>query len=356
MYGLDLLRILSMIGIIGLHIMNNGGMLAAANTIPKLLMIRIAAVICYSSVNIFAMMTGYLYVQRKTVSSANLINLIFTVGFYCIVILAGFVVVKPEVFDGFRGLYIHALFPPLVGRYWYITSYVLLFAMIPYLNALIHSLHAYQYRSMLWILFIFLSVVSTFGLNDYFKIDNGYSPFWLMFCYMVGGYIKLYEEHLFHGNLAKWIAIIVVNILLVIDLWYILGDSVISTTFLIRNYISPFIVAEAAMLLLVFSKITIRSETLKRIVLSLSNSSFGVYTLHSHILIFDYVLAGAFLWTSESGAPAFLCTLIVSPVLIYCVCWVADILRSHFFQWVRIDKFANLIGAGMDRLVGWTQE
>ena len=146
------------------------------------------------------------------------------------------------------------------------------------------------------------------------------------------------------------------NILLVVALWYILGDSVISTAFLIRYYISPFIVAEAAIWLLIFSKITVHNETLKRIVLSLSSSSFGVYIIHSHILIFDYVLADAFTWTSESSAPAFLCTLTVSLVLIYCVCWAVDVLRSRLFRWIRIDILANLIGSGIDRFLGWTSE
>lgn len=351
-FGLDILRILSMLGIVGLHILNKGGWLASADSTPEVLIARIVAVICYCSVNVFAMLTGYLYADRKSVRSSNLLKLILTVVFYCATILAVFALIKPELFFGFRGLYLYAIFPPIAGRYWYITSYVLLFMMIPYINTMIRSLKEIQLRRML--LFLLLSVVSTFGLNDYFKLSGGYSPFWLIFCYIVGAYIKLYKDTLHRKHLLKWSAMLAAVLILALCAWYVLGDSAVGSLFLILHYISPFMVLEAALLLLIFSKITIRHSLSQKLVLSLSNGAFGVYIIHSHILIFDYILVDAFSWTGQHGTLIYVAALIAGLGGIYLVCWIIDVLRSLLFKWLCLDKFADWLGGKLDSFLHWT--
>lgn len=352
-YGLDILRILSMLGIVGLHILNQGGWGASADTALEVLFSRIFAAVCYCSVNVFAMLTGYLYADRKTIRFSNLLKLLFTVAFYCAAILLVFMAIMPQLFDGYRGLYLYAIFPPFVGRYWYITCYVLLFMMIPYLNAMIRSLQEIHFRRLLLILFALLSVVSTFGMNDYFKLSDGYSPYWLIFCYMVGAYIRLHKNDLPKSRIPRWVTILAVDLLLVIGMRYVLGDALANTWFPILGYTSPFMVIEAAVLLLIFSKLTVQHRSMQKCIVSLSNGAFGVYIIHSHILIFDYVMADAFAWAGGSGLLGYIGASFAGLVGIYLVCWAVDIIRGFLFKWLRIDKLADLIGGKVDRFLHW---
>lgn len=64
--GLDILRILSMLGIVGLHIINEGGLRC---TLPinsiSYFVVMILLTILFTSVNIFALLTGYLNINKE---------------------------------------------------------------------------------------------------------------------------------------------------------------------------------------------------------------------------------------------------------------------------------------------------
>ena len=354
MYGLDILRILSMLGIIGLHIMNKGKWGACADSAPEVLILRILSTVCYCSVNVFAMLSGFLYAERRTVRSSNLIRLLFSVAFYSVVILAVFLLGLPQTFARAGHLHLQAIFPPLSSTYWYITCYVPLFLMIPYINALIHTLTEIRFRRMLLILFLLLSVMTTFGMKDYFKLDHGYSLLWLVFCYLLGAYLRLHRMDQPNAEVGKWLGLLLLDILLTVGSWYLLGNDIVWGKLRIVDYVSPFMVIEAALLLLIFSRLTIRRVPLRKIILSLSDASFGVYLIHAHILVFDLLLLNTFLWTKGYGASVYFAAMIGGMLGIYLICWAIDVVRGILFKWLRIDELAELIGGKVDTFLHWS--
>ena len=347
-YGLDLLRIMSMLGVVGIHFLNQGGWMASADSTSKLLIGRVLTSLCFCSVDVFAMLTGYLYVRRETVRTAKVLDLLLTTLFYCVTIPVAIAFLKPGLFRSFSDVYQLAIYPPLMGWYWYVTCYVLLFMMIPYINALIRSLQKLQLSRMLLILFLALSVLTTFGLNDYFKLDDGYSPFWLIFCYMVGAYIKLYKDDLPNHRIWKWIAALTVTIHLVVGLWWILGNEAIRAQTQILYFPSPFMVLQAALLLLIFSKIHFRSVPVRKAITVAGSGAFSVYVIHTHMLVFDYVLVKVFSWTRQPGTLASTAALIAGIMGIYLVCWCIDAIRQLLFKWLRADRFAAWLGRKID--------
>ena len=61
--SIDFLRIMSMLGIVGVHVLNNGGVVESLDHFSVTgIIIYIIRAICYTSVDLFAMITGYLYV------------------------------------------------------------------------------------------------------------------------------------------------------------------------------------------------------------------------------------------------------------------------------------------------------
>lgn len=189
-YGIDIIRIIGMMGIIGLHVINAGGILANSKFINYYI-VDLFNIIFMSSVNLFAIISGYLYIDKK-VNYNSIINLIITTLFYSVVITSIAFFLFPEIFSNLKIL-ISGLFPPVIDRYWYLVSYVFLFFCIPYINIFIKNIDKTILEKLIFIIFILFCIISIFGYVDYFRINEGYSPFWLMYCYIIGAYLKLYD-------------------------------------------------------------------------------------------------------------------------------------------------------------------
>ena len=98
--SIDLLRILSMMGIIGIHVLNNGGGANYSNANDlfsySAYAINLLRSLFYISVNVFAILSGYVYSGRKSVKYRRIIGLWGTVLFYSILITILTIVFKRE--------------------------------------------------------------------------------------------------------------------------------------------------------------------------------------------------------------------------------------------------------------------
>ena len=180
--SIDLLRVLSMFGVVGLHVF--GAVYAGNITNMTVGIIRVFYIPLYCSVNIFALISGYLYLG-KTPQTKSIICIWFTTLFWCVVITG-------VVFMLGRAESIKELVPYLIpystDRLWYITCYSFCFFMIPFLNKLLDILSKEQMLKLLVILLFFLSIVTTITTADRFHIvSNGYSAFWLCYMFLWGG-------------------------------------------------------------------------------------------------------------------------------------------------------------------------
>lgn len=352
LYGLDVLRVISMLGIIGLHVLGFGGVLGGASGGINYVTTLFVDILVYASVNIFAMLTGFLNVDKKKYSSASLIKLLLTVAFWCIMITVAFFIIKPEIFMNNKLMLVYGVFPPIAGRYWYITSYVLVFFVMPYLNCMVENLDKKKHATLLGILFVLLSVFTTFGLYEYFKVANGYSPWWLIFCYLIGAYIKKYGNIFGKSKLKKTI-ILVLNIVALLIFSTLCRKIIGITGSLFYSYVSPFTVVNSIIILEMFYDVTVKEGVFRKVILSLSAVSFGVYIIHSHILIFDNLITGHFSWVGQLNP--ILCILSIFGVFagIYAICWLLEIIRQMLFKVLFIDKLANVIGEKLNKILNW---
>lgn len=353
-YGIDMLRILSMLAIIGLHILNAGGVITDdAGITGTQVCLRFIIIVCYCSVDLFAMITGYLYAGRKKINSENIISLVTTTAFYCIVITVLFFVFKRDVFEN-KIMILYSLFPPLGRKYWYLTSYFIMFLLIPSMNRLIENMTKKEYMRLLLVMFITLSLITTFGLRDYFMINKGYSPFWLMFCYLAGGYIKLHSDRE-KTEKRRWIylAAVLFNVLAVMFFWVVMNLLFKTSKGFetINGYVSPFTVCNAALLLLVFTTLDVRGGFFRRIVKSVSAASFDVYIIHCHILVFNVFFMEKFAFLNDFSAFSAVGMYLALGLCIYLLGYVTYIIRSVVFKVTCISKMLSFIGKKSDRLL-----
>ena len=351
--SLDILRILAMLGIIGLYIIGKGGILANLSMHSiRTYIILIIYTVCFLSVDTFGILSGYLSWNKEKVKYKRIIELIVICLFYSFIITGIF-----YAFDLYsvrslgKRMFFHSLFPALIGRYWYITCYIFLFFLIPYINLFINKLSKEKFKKFLIIVFILLSVFpSLFFSIDFFKTGNGYSPFWLIYCYMLGAYIgKYYEKQkitkkMIFSLIGCILIAFILNCLVRVLTLILFKELRYSDWFI--NYISPFIVIASLLMVMISSKIniTIKSNILTKLISYLSLCSFAVYIIHSHYLIYEFLLNGYMVKYVYSNIFVLLGAFFISLIVIYLVGFIIDLVRIQLFKLLRINKFIDYLG------------
>jgi surface polysaccharide O-acyltransferase-like enzyme len=189
-YGIDLLRIVAMIFIPILHVLGQGGILSSS--VPLSVNFEVAwflEIMAYCAVNCYALISGYVGYGYKYRYS-NIIYILLQVLIYTIITTGIFMIFKPEIV-GIKDI-IKAIFPFAFNVYWYFTAYFCMFFFIPFINYFVEKASKEMSRNLLWTIIILFSIIPTLFHNDVYKVDGGYSAFWLSMMYFIGAYIKKY--------------------------------------------------------------------------------------------------------------------------------------------------------------------
>lgn len=353
--GLDLFRVLSMCGIIGLHIMGNGGVLANTNiytsTYPFLILIYC---LFYLSVNSFGVLSGYLGIKKRNNNYTRLLELIAIILFYIAAETAVF-----YIFDinnvraaGLKML-AKALFPFGVGYYWYITCYIFLFFLMPYINCFVKNLSQKTYKKLLVVLFVLLAIVPNIFLQtDFFRNDNGYTALQLIFCYLIGGYFRLYPVTISKSKIALRFGITMASMTIFNYLWRIAAMKFFGQT--IRdswmiNYIPPLNIYASCLLLQFFSQVRIKNGAIAKMLVLLSSSAFSVYIFHDHYLFFNFVLKDIFASFAIKHIVLIIPMIFAAIATVYLFGLVSDTIRKGGFKLLRLDKLLAVAGGKFNK-------
>ena len=342
-----------MLGIIGLHVIGQGGLINNSNIHSiKYYVILLLLVFFYTSVDVFGLLSGYLNISKEKNKYSRFVQLIMILIYYCLLIPSIFYLFNIDNIrdSGYKELLFN-YFPILIGRYWYITFYLFLFMLIPYINKFCKMLDRKSFKKFLVILFVLLSVIPSLLFRDIFGILSGYSPFWLIYCYMVGAYIKLYNVKI-KNNIKYFILLFVSCFLLnslirnVEYLWFnniSHGDSFI-------NYISPFTFSMSILLLLFFKEIDIKNSIIRKVIIYYSGTSFSVYIIHCNRVIYDRIMKNMFVPLLNYNSIVVFLGIIISVLFIYFVCSFVDEFRKLLYRLFKVNKLIDLIGKKFDKI------
>lgn len=351
-YGIDLLRIISMLFIIILHCLGNGGVLD--NAVVNSSQYKFAwfmEIFAYCAVNIFALISGYVSYNgenRKTNYSKYII-LWLQVVFYGILVTFIFNIVRPELVT--KRDYLITLFPVSNGLYWYFTAYTGLFVLIPFINKAIVSADEKMLRKM------FVAIIFAFSMFDVvvkrFMLSGGYSVIWIVLLYILGSIMKKCE---IGKNVKTYQAVIGIFILTFITYIYkiygleITKLNVSITKALLVSYTSPTILGIAILYIIGFSKINF-NNVLKKLIKFFAPATFAVYLLNNQGLIWVHIMKDRFVYLCDSSllkifvdVMVFSCAFVVGSMLI-------DRVRILLFKICHIDKFAKKVEEVADMLV-----
>lgn len=342
-YGLDVLKCISMLGVVVLHCLSAGGILE--NVVPLSTNFNVAwflEIVCLHSVNIFAIITGYVSIKSKHVWT-RLADLWISVIFYSILSgIASFLVNDTELSE-----LIFSAFPVTNANFWYFCSYVVIWLFLPYINQLVLSLNKKQHLTLILIALTLFSIVNFVGeIFDFapFIIKHGYSPTWLLTLYFIGTYLNRYKEAFDKIKKSFCLLSFLVSVLVLWSSNYLLtfigGDIATRVLTILKTYPSLPLVFGAISLVLFFAKLNIKH--CKRFITTFSASSFFVYIIHSTPFFWG-VITGRIAFAANSPWYMLIFATFALAISIYVFCMATDLLRQKLFKLLRINKIYDLV-------------
>ncbi|MBQ5810321.1 MAG: acyltransferase [Clostridia bacterium] len=202
--------------------------------------------------------------------------------------------------------------PISTGRWWFVSCYVALFMLSPFLNKMIERLKKSEFRILLAVMFVFLSVIPSFFVAVA-TADVGQSIAVFIFVYLVGAYIRLYEEDFKSKFLCFGGAFLSLAILLV-GRKYGFGEY----RYLVH------LIAFCVFLFLSFMHINIQSRFINKC----AKTTFGVYLIHENSVITFWLWNEIFAIQKFANTPWFIPFSILSVVATFAVCAVIEYLRQ----------------------------
>ena len=322
-YGIDLLRIISMLMILMLHILGKGGVLTNLEGLTlKYEVAWLLEIISFAAVDIYAMITGFVY-YGQDIKVDNLLKLEIQVLFYSVLFTTISVIINNERVS--IKLLKDTIFPCISKRYWYFSAYFCMFICIPILNSIIEKFKG----EMLIVGGIIFSLLPTVFCSDYPSLNGGYSFIWLVFMYIIGGYIrksttgvKVNSKKMILSFLGFVFASWFLRFVYDFACFKFLGET--KEACWLITYISPFVVGEGVTLILLFKDYKPHNV---RLIRYLAPLCFGVYLIHLHPFVWNNVIADRFSFVGNYNTFAMVILVILCSILVFSICAFIDYIR-----------------------------
>ncbi len=290
--NLELLRIFSMLMIVMMHLLNHGKILeTTARGSISYYLVWILFGISFVSISTYILISGY-FLCEASFSFRRILKLEGQVWFYSVALYLASLLLLRQPFD--MSSLIAAVFPVLSCEYWFVTMYVGMIVLSPFLNKLLTGLTQRQFRLLLGILFVLFSLwPNVFFFSPALNFGGGSGVVWFTTVYLSGAYLKRFYRpdgkfgrhllHFFGAALLIPASRFLIELLLSTPLGKIgfLQDLMWGYS-IFYEYNSVLVFAAAILLFIAFLNLQIKPGRLQRMILAAAPLSFGVYLLHDN--------------------------------------------------------------------------
>lgn len=145
-------------------------------------------------VNLFVLITGY-FLIRSTPKISSIIRLWGATLFYSVVLYILFISLGKQ-FN--ISQFIKTLFPLTFNQYWFISCYVALMVLVPFLNLGLRHFNQNHWICLISVLAILWSLIPTLFLHPSLHGNKWYfsNLGWFIYLYLIAGYFRLYPPSL----------------------------------------------------------------------------------------------------------------------------------------------------------------
>ena len=333
-YGIELLRVISMIYVMLLHGLGRGGILSNAETGTMYYYVSwFLQVLAYPAVNIFALISGYVS-YKDSKSGYNIrryISLWLQVVFYDLIIAIIYNAIHPNLVA--KKDILLTFFPVNKNMHWYFTAYTGLIILKPILDGGVREIE--NSKLFFFLTLIILSIFDSF--SNIFNMNDGYSLLWISILYVIGAIIK--KEKIEDKVSCKNAIVIILVMHLFTYLWKVMYGRFISVplnldgNFFVNKYNSPTIMLIGIAYVILFAKLNI-SEKFHGLISFFSKNCFSAYIINTNRFIYGYIIADLFVLNMDKKY--ILILLIIYAVLFVVVSVLIDKLRDRLFKVFKI--------------------
>lgn len=357
--NIELLRILAMAMIVCNHFFSHGiGLMDYDFNNPNVEFSWLLRGICYMGTNLFILISSY-FLCRSKFKAKGLLLLICQTFFYSIIIYIVTYLL------GWHSLNVKqticSLFPIVTSQYWFVTCYVALYVLSPFLNSFINTLvksGQNVYRKFLVVLLVFFSVIpSILYFSPWLNWGGSSGIVWFIVLYFIGGYIRNYasienlqknKTRIWILTLLCWIAPLVSKIIIAYFSQWATGEVVGSSIFYVKN--SIIIVPASILTFLAFLSFEINSSFISKAINFTASSVFSVYLISEH----NFVRSQLWSFVTEhvnQNSTIFILQTFAIIATIFIICIAIDLIRKVIFKLLAKTNIPQRISRNLIRLL-----
>ena len=280
LYGLDILRIISMLLITVIHFCAYSLIMFDKNiTTTNHVFMSLMYAMTVVAVNAFVMITGYFQCDKK-VNYKRIFVLWFDVITVSLLLFGIMLIINKGQFAPMQ--LIKSVFPVLTGHWWFLSAYIILCLASPLLNILIKS---FSQKSHFTVCIFGCLILSVFYVSNPFITSTTYigssrGMIWFFYLYILAAYFKKYPLEI----KRVWLMLTgFICYALLTGLIYLNKLQILQAELTANNSVLVFILTVCVFLL--FKSIKIKSVPTKSVISLLSVSSFFVYIVQEHEMV-----------------------------------------------------------------------
>lgn len=349
----ELLRIISMFFIVLYHTILHGKVLENCVNPGLKSILEIIMLILVVHVNSYVLVSGY-FQSTSEFKQSKLWSIITANWFYKNIITIIFIYLGIETLS--KNVIFMNLFPLNIKGYWFINPYLIIYCLSPYLNKLINVLTKKEYKKLLILLLVILSVFPYLTGNQVYSND-GFTLYNFVILYLIGGYIRKYplrDSYIFKrmsDNLYQVVTIVIFIMCVIVNFAFkeaaetaIIDDSLFRTfgqyiSTMTFKYSNPIIIVQSVMYLSFFGTLNLKSKFINYI----SRLTLGVYFIHDN----DYVRATIYKFLKVENpiidSYNIIIYVIAIAILIFIACLIIEAIRQLLFALISKLKIAKKI-------------
>lgn len=291
-FGLDIIRIASMFGILLMHILGKGGLLENATDSMVYWRLYFLEIVAFCSVNVFGILSGYLGYGKNRLNSYRVFELLCSLGFYSLIVTVIFLCFYRGVFQSSYKNIVISLLPFMGGNeYWYIICYIPIAIIAPYINFSLEKMDINSHKRLCIILIVIFSIIQSVFIKDLFYTRQGYSIVWLIVLYILGAYIRRTDLRI-DKKFCNYFFVLSAFLLLFTNI--VLEKAFSQNIQYLVKYISPVILIMAVCFFVRFKDIVIREIKIQKLLKISAIVTFDIYIIHSHPLIYNNLIRDVF--------------------------------------------------------------
>ena len=345
MANLELLRCVAMMMVVVLHFLGKGYLLPEIGG-PYLGTTGWVAWLlegfCIVAVNVYMLISGY-FLSASSFKLSRLIGLWLQLWFYSVCFgLAGAIIGLPAETALDTHYFLTLLFPVSMGHYWFITAYIFLYILLPFVGRAVRQMSRQQLQAAIGLLLLVFCLMKSV-LPVRLEMDKlGYDCLWYLCVFLTAAYIRRFGIPFLEKE-GRGIVLYIVCCLLIFSgtmglraVYLRTGNlGLMLKWFYEYNHILPFFASVG--LFMAFLKLRVKGG-FGTFVTKIAPYTLGVYLLHEN-------LGFRYRWQNWLGAARISSVpelLAGTAAAVVCV----------FACGILVDMVRNVLTRGLDRLLG----